>query len=555
MRVAMRRGLRTFAAPAPIRMSTRSSRWLATLALAACLLSPAAARAQGATPARPTLIVFLTVDQMRSDYVDRWRGQLTGGLARLAQHGAFFTNAFQDHAVTETAPGHSVTMSGRFPRSTGLLRNTAGVEDPQAPLVTSRDLPASPYRFRGSVLMDWLRNRDARSRALSISRKDRGAILPTGRAKQNVFWYATSNGEFTTSRYYADTLPSWIREVNARRVPQRTAGQAWNLLKPASAYAEPDSVSAENNGRNFTFPHIQPADTARAAADLPTTPWMDPFTLDAALAGLQALQLGTGPQTDILAVSLSATDYIGHRYGPDSREQHDNILRLDRALGLFIDSLYKLRDSSKIEFALTADHGVTSYPDVEARRAGGRPAVFYDLAPAAASLRSALRADHVDTTAVTLDGPLVYVNRDAFAQAGVAPDPILRRFADVVRRIRGIARIDRVRDLSSRDTVHDAVTRRWIHMIPPDSPVEWVITPVEGAYPAGATIAEHGLPYDDDAHVPVIFYGPWFAPGRHAERALVVDIAPTLAHVAGVPPTERLDGRVLTQAFVAGAPR
>jgi hypothetical protein len=299
MRVAMRRGLRTFAAPAPIRMSTRSSRWLATLALAACLLSPAAARAQGATPARPTLIVFLTVDQMRSDYVDRWRGQLTGGLARLAQHGAFFTNAFQDHAVTETAPGHSVTMSGRFPRSTGILRNTAGVEDPQAPLVTSRDLPASPYRFRGSVLMDWLRNRDARSRALSISRKDRGAILPTGRAKQNVFWYATSNGEFTTSR-----------------VPQRTAGQAWNLLKPASAYAEPDSVSAENNGRNFTFPHIQPADTARAAADLPTTPWMDPFTLDAALAGLQALQLGTGPQTDILAVSLSATDYIGPAMAP-----------------------------------------------------------------------------------------------------------------------------------------------------------------------------------------------------------------------------------------------
>jgi len=171
-------------------------------------------------------VVFFTVDQMRPDYFDRWARQLTGGLGRLSRQGAFFTNAFQDHAITETAPGHSVTMSGRFPRSTGIVRNAAGVEDPQAPLLTSRDPGASPFRFRGSALIDWLRIKDPRSRALSISRKDRGAILPLGRAKQNVFWYATSNGQFTTSRYYADTLPDWIRRVNARRVPQRFAGQA-----------------------------------------------------------------------------------------------------------------------------------------------------------------------------------------------------------------------------------------------------------------------------------------------------------------------------------------
>src|SRR4051812_2962830 len=168
-----------------------------------------------ASRATPRLVVFLTVDQFRPDYLDRWSSQLTGGLARLSKHGAFFTNAFQDHGVTETAPGHSVTMSGRFPRSTGILRNAAGVEDLQAPLLTSRDPGASPFRFRGSALIDWMRSRDPRSRALSISRKDRGAILPLGRAKQSVFWYATSNGQFTTSRYYADTLPDWIRRVNA----------------------------------------------------------------------------------------------------------------------------------------------------------------------------------------------------------------------------------------------------------------------------------------------------------------------------------------------------
>jgi predicted AlkP superfamily pyrophosphatase or phosphodiesterase len=531
----------------------RSVLLLTTLALSAASLG-----AQGSKPSdmsRPKLVVFLTVDQMRSDYLDRWAPQLTGGLARFRKQGAFFTNAFHDHGVTETAPGHSVTMSGRFPRSTGILRNNAGVEDPQAPLLTSSDWPASPYRFRGSVLMDWLRTRDPRSRGLSISRKDRGAILPMGRAKQNVFWYATSNGEFTTSRYYADTLPSWIRAVNARRTAQRQAGQSWSLLLPSSEYAEPDSEPLENNGSDFTFPHVLPADTARAAAELPFTPWMDQFTLGAALEGLQALQLGSGPQTDILAVSLSATDYIGHRYGPDSREQHDNVLRLDRSLGSFIDSLYKLRDSSTIVFALTADHGVTSYPALVAKRTGHAALPNYDVKPAVAGLRSALRLYKVDTTAVTLDGPLVYVDRDAFARAHVDADPILERFAGVLRTTPGVARVDRVRDLAARDTVRDAISRRWVHMIPPDSPVEYVVTEIKGAYPAGATIAEHGSPYDDDAHVPVLFYGPWFRPGRYDERALVADMAPTLARVLGVPPTERVDGRVLTRAIVNGGAR
>jgi hypothetical protein len=521
------------------------------LLLSALAAAPGGLHAQYTRPAaeRPRLVVFLTIDQLRADYLDRWAPQFTGGLRRLSTQGSFFTNAFQDHAVTETAPGHSVTMAGRFPRSTGILRNSAGVEDPQAPLLTSRDAPASPYRFRGTVLMDWIRTRDGRARGLSISRKDRGAILPMGRAKQNVFWYATSNGEFTTSRYYADTLPDWIDAINARRVPQRLAGQSWTLLLPASAYPEPDEVAIENNGREHTFPHVLPSDSARAAGELPYTPWMDRFTLDAALAGLQALQLGRGPQTDILAVSLSATDYIGHRYGPDSREQHDNVLRLDRALGAFIDSLYKLRDSSTIVFALTADHGVTPYPELVAQRDGKPAPPRYDLSPAVVGLRSALRQYRVDTTAVSLDGPLVYVDRAAFAQASVDPEPILRRFADIVRSAPGIARVDRVRDLARRDTVADAVTRRWLHNIPADSPVEYVITPREGAYAAGATIAEHGLPYDDDAHVPVIFYGPWFRAARFSERALVVDMAPTLAHVVGVPPTERLDGRVLLKAI------
>ena len=533
----------------PQRRLPRAAPLLACVLAGALLRNAAAAPMQPRPAPRPQLVVFITIDQMRPDYFDRWARQLTGGLGRLSRRGAFFTNAFQDHGITETAPGHSVTMSGRFPRSTGIVRNTAGVEDPQAPLLTSRDPGASPFRFRGSALIDWLRIKDPRSRALSISRKDRGAILPLGRAKQSVFWYATSNGQFTTSRYYADTLPDWIRRVNARRVPQRMAGQAWTLLLPQREYAEPDSVAQESGGRDYTFPHMLSSDTARAAGELTATPMMDQLTLDAALEGLQALNLGRGPQADVLAVSLSATDYVGHRYGPDSREQHDNILRLDRALGAFIDSLYKLRDSTTIVFALTADHAVTSFPELVAQRAHRAVPPRYNLAKPFDALRTTLERAGVDTSAVLFDGALVLVDREAFDRAHVDPEPVLARFADALRRQPGIARVDRVRDLARRDTVTDAVSRRWLHMLPPDVPVVLVVTPVQGAYPAGASIAEHGTPYDDDAHVPLIFYGAGILPGRYPERALVADAAPTLARVLGVTPTERLDGHVLERAL------
>jgi arylsulfatase A-like enzyme len=279
---------------------------------------------------------------------------------------------------------------------------------------------------------------------------------------------------------------------------------------------------------------------------------MDRLTLEAALEGLQALGLGRGPETDLLAISLSATDYVGHRYGPDSREQHDNVLRLDRALGTFIDSLFKLRDSSTIIFALTADHGVTSFPELVAQRTGRKPPPRYDLNTSLRTLRGMLQGAHVETDAVVLDGALMIADRTAFARARVDADAFLARFAAALRRRPGIARVDRVRDLAQRDTLRDAVSRRWLHMLPPDVGVEYVVTPVQGAYPAGAQIGEHGSPYDDDARVPLIFYGAGIRPGRIVERALVVDAAPTLARAIGVTPFERLDGRVLVRALADG---
>jgi predicted AlkP superfamily pyrophosphatase or phosphodiesterase len=521
-------------------------------ALASVVSIASVARAQPATPPAPRLVVFLTVDQLLPTYFDRYGRQLTGGLARLYRNGAVFTNAHQDHAVTETAPGHASALSGRFPRSTGIVTNALGVGDAQAPIVERiSGFGASPYRFRGSVLIDWMRLKDPRSRALSVSRKDRGAILPLGRAKQPAFWYPVNR--FATSTYYADTLPTWVERFNERRIPQSYAGKSWTLLLPGSEYAEVDSVPYEGSPprNDIAFPHVVTSDTAIAARTFPNYPWMDEVTLNFALEGLQAMNLGRGPQPDLLAVSLSTMDAVGHIYGPDSREAHDMFLRLDRYLGAFIDSLYRLRDSSTIALALTADHGVAPYPEIAAGRSS-LTVTRANVAPAVTSAFTALRAAGVDSTAIRFEEGILFVDRDALGRRNVNADSTVRAIADALRKVPGVMRVDEVRALRARSASHierDYVARRWLNMLPPDIPAELVVTLEPNVYWAGVLYATHGSPHDYDTHVPMIFYGPWFERGRHTNTVRVVDMAPTLAQVLRVRPTEELDGRVLMQAL------
>ncbi len=551
------RGLRASRWPAPGWQAPRR-RVLSWFVLGSVAVSPLANAAPQTTPEvqppppRPTLLVFITVDQLRADYLDRFGPQLVGGLARL-KRGAVFANGFQDHAITETAPGHSTVLSGRFPRRNGIVSNSLGVLDPQAPVIGGGGDPASPFRFRGSTLIDWLRTKDPRSRALSVSRKDRGAILPLGRAKQAAYWYVP-DGRFTTSTYYADTLPAWVQAFNARGLARRYAGRSWTLLLDESAYAEPDSVPIENRGRDFTFPHAMPADSTLAARVLAGYPWMDELTLAFALEGLTRMDLGRGPAPDVLAISLSTLDAVGHAYGPDSREVHDMVLRLDRMLGDFFARLYQVRDSSAVVVALTADHGVTSFPELYRARTGAR-ADHVDLSAAARAAGNALEARGVGAGAWRFEDGVLWVDREARAAAGVAADSAVRQFAALARADSGVLRVDAVGDLARADTAQDAVARRWFHMIPPDLPVELVVT-LRAHYVWGnLPIAMHGQPSDDDAHVPVIFYGQPFRPGVYREFVRVVDMAPTLAAVLGVPPTERLDGRVLSAALWPGGGR
>lgn len=492
-------------------------------------------------------MVVITVDQMRYDYLERFASQYQSGLARLIKSGAVYTNAYQDHANTETAPGHATILSGREPYRTGIVLNSIGVPDSRAPLIGGGGPGASPFRFRGTALIDWMKAKDRRSRALSVSRKDRGAILPMGRAKESVFWYA-SNGKFTTSTYYADTLPTWVQRFNAKRIPQQYAGKAWEPLLPLSAYPEPDTVSVEDLGRETAFPHRLSTDTVAAAREFIAFPWMDDLTVAFALDGVNAMRLGAGPAPDLLSVSLSTTDAVGHRFGMASRELHDQMLRLDRAIGTLIDSLYKVRDSSTIVFALTADHAVTMPPELAKAEPGAPPPMRVDLNDLAKTFRVALAARGADSSAFDFEDAMLFVDKESLEKKGIKMDSLARAFAEAAKREPGVYRADLFQTILKADTT-DPIVRRWRHAIPPEYPVLVVVTLNHGSVWGGYATGIHGSPWDDDGHVPLVLYGPTIAPGRHDEFEGVTSLAPTLAHLIGASPTEAIDGHVLTSAL------
>jgi predicted AlkP superfamily pyrophosphatase or phosphodiesterase len=516
----------------------------AAVAALVTLVAPfGAARAQ-ANP-RPSLVVLVTIDQFRADYLDRFGPQMRGGLARLMRGGARFTNAHHDHGITETAPGHATLLSGRFPRSTGIMMNSLGVADTAAPLLDGAYGPgASPKRFKGTTLTDWLQAAEPTSHTLSVSMKDRAAILPAGRMRSDVYWYSP-DGRFSTSRYYRDSLPHWVTAFNFRDLAQSYAGKKWTLLLPDSAYPEPDSVPAESAGSDFTFPHPLPADAFDAASVVRTTPFIDEIVVAFALDGVEALGLGKGPQTDLLAISLTATDVIGHRFGPDSREMHDQVLRVDRTIGVLLDSLYKLRDSSRITVVLAADHGIGSIPELVPASVQPRPQ-HVDLRRLLGPVRAGMAAAHMDTLMIDIDQNLVFIDRDAFKAAHVDADSVLESLAKAMRATPGVARVDRWSAILA-DSARDPIARRWTHQFPATAPIELVVTLTPYSI-FGPIIVTHGSPYDYDSHVPLIFYGDGVKPGRYDRFVRTVDLAPTLAAIAGVKPTERVDGVVLKEA-------
>jgi predicted AlkP superfamily pyrophosphatase or phosphodiesterase len=522
------------------------------LAVAAGLPSHSPAIASSPPDSSPRLVVLIMVDQFRPDQLLRYRAEWIGGFKRLLDEGMLFTDGRQDHAVTQTGPGHSTVLSGRFPAHTGVVTNDLGVPDRLAPLIGDPNaVGASPRRFQGSALLDWMIAGDSTTRMLSVAMKDRSAILPIGRARGEVYWWS-SLGFFTASRYYRDSLPSWVQGWNQRNPVHTLAGRHWNLLKPEGAYPEADSLPAENgrDGRN-TFPHELPADEGKASALVPHFPWMDSLTLDLALAGVSALGIGSDDdgRTDLLSVSLSSVDEIGHDFGPDSRELHDMLLRLDGYLAWFLDSLAVTTPRERILLVLTSDHGTQAMPE-QAPPTHGRPAGRAWPSPMVRAVENTLR-DHWRTDfGIRFDYGIVMADLVALRSRGVDTDSLSRSLAARFRAEPYVERVYTARSLAQASR-SDPLANRWRHTLPADFGWLVAVIPHEGTtWDSWSTGANHGTPWMADVQVPILFWGDGIAPRTVTRAVRTVDVAPTLARRIGVRPTEPLDGVVLPE--VAG---
>lgn len=327
---------------------------------------------------RPKLVIGIVVDQMRWDYLYRYYDRYgNGGFKRLIDNGFNCQNTMLNYIPSFTGPGHSCIYTGSVPSINGIaandwIDNLTGkavycVDDPTVHLVGGGDNVSpsmSPRNLLTTTITDELRlATNLQSRVYGIAIKDRGAILPAGHMANGAYWYDDSTGYFCSSNYYPNPSPQWLQAFNKRHLPDSLIKQNWNLLYPANTYTQ-STPDANNYEKGFkgekapVFPHITDTLHGRDAYNiLRTLPAGNTITLDMARACINGEKLGQQESTDFLCVSLSSTDYAGHRFGPNSVEVEDMYLRLDKELALFLNFLDDAVGSDNYLLFLTADHG------------------------------------------------------------------------------------------------------------------------------------------------------------------------------------------------------
>ena len=537
------------------------------------LLLPLVSALVAAPPARPRpkLVVVISVDQFSTQLMQAFGPELTGGIARLRKEGVFFTEAYHDHGFTETGPGHSVLLSGRFPAHTGIVENrwverSTGkfvycVEDPQAkPLHAPTQRGASNVRLLGDELGDWLQAQVPGSRVFALSGKDRAAILMAGRKPTGVYWFTGAAG-FTSSSVYQDRLPAWLVTYD-QGLSDRIAADSWLWLKdPATPEGRTGQwVFGTQTVRNGGLPRLiqgvgMPLDKTFEARFRPS-PFLDAVTLEAAEALLDGEHLGQGPGTDLLALSFSSTDYIGHQYGMLGTEMRDQLHRLDRGLGRLLDRIHRQHPGAWV--ILSADHGALDMVEVLAEQ--GFPARRLQIEPFMGALQAELKtAFKVDRELLkpVQEPNVLYLDEAVLMAAKLDRGEVLRRAQTWLRARPEIADAFTYEEMlatdpaatgSPRDSTTRVLLRRSFHAERSGDLLVAVKPFVVMGGPPATYPAGHGTPNAYDRRVPLIFWGPWKA-GERREPVRIVDLAPTLARELGLKP-----GPVDGQALDLGAP-
>jgi predicted AlkP superfamily pyrophosphatase or phosphodiesterase len=489
----------------------------------------------GAQPPKPKLILAIVIDQFRYDYLTRFRGEYHAGLDRLLTKGAVFTAARYEHFPTITAVGHSTFLSGALPSTSGIIANdwydreerrkVTSVSDSRTKLLGGKPDAegSSPHRLLVDTVGDELKMaNNGQSHVVGISLKDRASILPVGRMADGAYWFDTNTGNFVSSTWYFPDLPAWVKEFNLSRPGDRFANTMWHTKKlPAPGPALYTAIEA--------------------------SPWGNEVIEAFAESALGNEQLGKHAGTDILAVSFSSNDYVGHTMGPDSAEVHEMCVRTDALLEKLFQAAGRAAGPENVLVVLTADHGVAPMPELNNQRKmpGGRiPVGTFSKA-----IQAGLVQKYGEGAWVLSDSEhSIYLNLDPIAQKNLNRAEVNRAAAECVFALPHVFRVYTREQLMQGLTQDDPVAHRvkvsFNARRGPD--VEILLEPY-WIFPATGT--SHGTAFSYDNHVPLIFMGRGIKPGRYNHAAAVNDVAPTLSEILEVETPAGSIGRVLSEMF------
>jgi Type I phosphodiesterase / nucleotide pyrophosphatase len=496
----------------------------------------------------PKLVVVIVIDQFRGDYLERYRNQFgDSGFRILLDRGAYFPNCNYNYANTRTAPGHATLFTGAYSNGHGIADNewwdskkkklVTSVEDDATKLVgIDGDQPgASPHNLLADTLGDELKlATQGKARVFGISLKDRAAILPAGFAGDGAYWIDPHSGAWITSTYYRDVLPQWVRDFNRSR-PAKYWDREWkdkqNQLLASTAHRK------AKDGSEAGFYEV-----------VGSTTFANEYEFEFAKELMLSENVGRGPATDLLSISLSANDILGHRVGPDSREMHQMALDLDSELADFIDFLGHQIGLVNVWIALSADHGVSSLPDVVQK-----------LHIPAANLGAARIEEQINrdlaarlsgghpATYVRLDYPLAWLNPDAFAAVRMGERDAEQDVGEALKQA-GLRGYYTKLQLAAGEVPNTELGRKYLNSFSPQG--SWYVMGIPNFYSVGSSSGtDHASPYNYDTHVPLAFYGWPFQPGTYRGRTEPVDLAATFASLLGINAPTHSVGRVLTEAL------
>lgn len=510
-----------------------------------CYFLFAAVVSSAAPPHKPKLVVAIAVDQFRYDYLTRFRGEYKAGLARLLERGAVFTNAFYEHFPTVTAIGHSTYLTGATPSISGIVGNewfdresgkqVSSVSDDRSPLLgaDAGRRGSSAHRLLVSTVGDELKMANGTSKVIGISSKDRSAILPAGRMADGAFWFDTASGNFVSSTFYFPSFPEWAAKFNSSRAADQWTGKQWTPVAQNVGDKAFAALSAKADKGYFDV--------------LDRSPYGNDLLELFAEAAIEGEQLGADDVTDILTISFSANDRVGHSLGPDSPQVHDISVQTDRVIGKLIDFVEKRVGGGNFLVILTADHGVAPLPEVMAQRRmpGGRMPEGVVLNTIQSVLSQKFGSG--DWLAGK-SGPAPYFNYNLIREKNLNHEEVENVAAAAVRALPHIYRVYTRTQLRNGNVLDDMIDRRVRAGFHAERGSDlFVVSDPYWLFESRGT--SHGTPYNYDAHVPIVFMGAGIKPGRYHMRVAVNDIAPTLATFLDVETPSGAVGRVLYEMF------